>query len=184
MPSLKSILSELAPIFGLSPAALYERQRALVRMKLLPTPVGRGPGAGAEATPQTVALLAIACLATDNLSDTDERVRELTHAPYRSRAKRRQSCPLTGAKTFVDALAILLDRDQPMDVVVSVSRLQQRAVIIRIPHDRSGKADSEFWRPRDDIPGSIEIRAQLDPLAMNRIWRALADYRISKEALI
>lgn len=182
VPSLNSILPELAPIFGLSTAALYERQRALVDMKMLPAPVGRGRGAGAKATPSAVALLAVACLATDNLSDTDDRVREIAQAPFRSQSKRMKSCPLTGKLTFVEALAALFDRDNPPnDVLASVSRLERRATLVRIPFEQSSKSNAEFWYPRDVVPGVMQVRARLDPYALNEIWNTLYLYRLEKE---
>ena len=64
-----SLIPELAPFFRLTPAALYERQRALVRLHHLPAPEGRGRGSGAEASPETLAKLVLAAMATDNLSD-------------------------------------------------------------------------------------------------------------------
>lgn len=104
MVSLTSFLPNL-PNFGLSVPALYERQRALVRSGHLPAPRGRGRGAGVEATPKSVAMLILAVAATDNLSDTTEsRVQRLANAASE------QTCELTGARNFAEALEILLDR--------------------------------------------------------------------------
>ena len=69
MMSLKAFAPVLASILGTTPAAVYERQRALVRAKVLPTPAGRGRGNGLPATAENVALMLMAIMATDNLSE-------------------------------------------------------------------------------------------------------------------
>jgi len=104
--SLKAYAPRLASRLGTTPAALYERQRALVRAGLLTQPEGRGPGSGVPVRPYEVALLLIAVLATDSLSDTSEKVRLVSMA--RSRAND-NACPLTGEQTFVEAVARVLD---------------------------------------------------------------------------
>lgn len=80
MMGLKTFLPVLEPLLDLSPAALYERQRALVRIGLLPKPDGRGPGSGARATPRNVAVLLTSVMTTDNWSDTDQRVKSVLTA--------------------------------------------------------------------------------------------------------
>lgn len=151
MSSLTSLLPALAPILGLSEQALYERQRALVRMNLLPTPKGRGRGSGAQATPETVARLVTAVLATDNLSDTDERVQRLAFAPFVG--KRGEVCPWTGARTFVDALSFLLSERAPIlpapkpdsHTTVHVYRREPRAMIFFVGWKRrAAKGASDF----------------------------------------
>jgi len=127
MASLTSILPKIAPTLGLTPGALYERQRNLVRMRLLPTPKGRGRGSGAEATPENVALLLIAVLASDNQSDV-EGVQRLAFASYID--KRRNRCSLTGKQNFRDAMAHLLSHDDAAShAYIEVSRLEPCAVI-------------------------------------------------------
>src|SRR5262245_65963474 len=77
--TLKGYAPQMARYFGLTPLAVYERQRALARLGLL-SDEGRGPNRGVKAIPETVGRLLIAMLATDSLSDTDERVRKLLNA--------------------------------------------------------------------------------------------------------
>ena len=103
---LKRYLPELSPSLGLSADALYERQRALVRLGVLLEIGGRGPGSGVRATPETVSWLLLSILATDSLSEVDERVRVLGEA----RIRKRKVCRLTGARTFGKALGAILDR--------------------------------------------------------------------------
>ena len=98
----------------MSPAALYERQRALVRAGLLEMKPGHGPGSGVLATPHSIAMLLIALLATGSLSETESHAKIL--ATLKSNTKR---CPLTGEKTFARALAaILASQDIAKQVVL------------------------------------------------------------------
>jgi hypothetical protein len=101
--SLKGYIPALAVHLGKSPAALYERQRALVRADLLEFEEGRGPGSGVRTTSQSVALLIIAVLATDNLSDTAER----TQAIVAAKATKQTRQTMMGVKTLVDQLAAM-----------------------------------------------------------------------------
>ena len=115
MISLKAFCEDLAPMLGLSPAALYERQRALIRIGELPEPTkGRGHGLGATA--ETVAILVSAVMVTDNLSDTDVRVHQL------GRARSRPRCQLTGKTFFGDALS----------AIFASSELASRVIRIRV----------------------------------------------------
>lgn len=134
MPSLTSVLPDLAPSLGLTPQALYERKRALIKLDLLPSPQGRGRRSGAVAGPETVALLVIAVMVTDNLSDTDDRVRRLASAPFVGK-RRNSRCPITNAATFRDALAFLLSDRAPISretdtlLAINVSRFEPKATI-------------------------------------------------------
>src|SRR5262245_54859470 len=126
MLGLKSLLPALGELIQRSPDALYERQRALVRLRLLSAGKGRGPGSGVRASPGALATLLIAILATDNLSETDERIADFLNAKHP-----KANCPLTGASTFGVALTrILASLDIAMRVTqIYVSRHDGRAVI-------------------------------------------------------
>jgi hypothetical protein len=80
MASLKSFLSGVAPILEVTPAALYERQRALVSLGVLEPIEGRGRGSGVPFTADNFAAVLISMLATDSLSEVDERVVHLINA--------------------------------------------------------------------------------------------------------
>lgn len=163
MPSLTSIIPAIAPTLGLSPSALYERQRQLVRLKLLPEPQGRGPGSGAEVTPENVALLVTAVLATDNLSDTDERVRRLANAPYRNR--RRRACQITGKTTFVEALAETLAAEKVEPGTAAYVSRTDLSASIYYP-----TVGSDFGPlPAKDSGFRVESRMSLPPLALQSI---------------
>src|SRR5436309_201724 len=107
MSSLKAFLPILSGFVGLSPDALYERQRALVRLHLLPKPTTRGRNGGVPATPDAVAMMLIAVLATDNLSDMDDRIEMLANrkaiGPFDG--KHPGVCPFTRKRNFHEALA-------------------------------------------------------------------------------
>ena len=61
-----------------------------------------------QVSPYPVALLLIAVLATDSLSETAEKVRIFATAKASDGL-----CPVTGEQTFVEAVARVLDRGQP-----------------------------------------------------------------------
>jgi len=105
--SLKSLLSRLARVVGKTPAALYERQRVLMEAGLLQTVGGRGPGSGVRATPQAMAVLLIALLATESVAEIGDRTPRVIK--LKSTNKR---CPITGKKTFGDALTAILASGQ------------------------------------------------------------------------
>lgn len=159
MVSLSRFLSLLAPNFYLTVPAIYERQRALVRLGHLKTPEGRGRGSGAEATPETVAILLVALLATDNLSDVDDRISRLANARFDTAAGSKV-CPLTGAKTFVDALAAIMSSE---DVAASVDSIEVSrtdlwaALYYRRPKRRS--VDLSYFGQR--WPRSFQVRAEV-----------------------
>lgn len=127
MASLKSNRVELAELLDMTPDALYERQRSLLRAKLLKQTKGRGPGSGVRLTPASVALLLIAILAAENLPEIGERSRQISAA----RAKRGQ-CPFTRQPTFLGALSAVLSSAELAKGVakVTVSRTQSEAEIL------------------------------------------------------
>lgn len=77
--SLKNYSIEMAQHLGITHLAVYERQRTLVRLGVLP-PEGRGPHRGVRATPNTVAPLLLAGMFADSLSDLDARFVRLLKA--------------------------------------------------------------------------------------------------------
>ena len=81
MSSLKTSLHSLSPILGMTPAAIYERQRALVRLGALRALPGKGPGSGVELTAQNLATLVIGCAASITLSGVDDRILQYIEAP-------------------------------------------------------------------------------------------------------
>lgn len=171
MVSLKAFSPILADALGLTPAAMYERQRALVRANILPTPVGRGRGNGLPATPENVAILLIAVLVTDNLSEIDNRVSQLANAPFDSRLEK--SCLLTGKLTFKQALAEILASDVlARDVHLDVSRSDLTARIFFYRGKRRNLELSNFGRDRPG-PRRIEVVANLPSQVIRSIWSAL-----------
>jgi DNA-binding IscR family transcriptional regulator len=117
--SLKSLIRDVSAFTGMSEAAVYERQRALVRAGLLKTERGRGPGSGVRGTPESVALLLISLLATGNLSDAGCSTRIFANLENKE-----DFCPLTRKRTFAEAVtAILTSRDLAQSVIaINLSR--------------------------------------------------------------
>ena len=182
MASLTSFLPKLVPHFGMTTAAIYERQRALVRLGLLPKPRGRGRGAGALATPETAALICISILATDNLSEMDERITTLASAPIQTHYKRKY-CRLTGASAFKNALsAIMSDVNLAQRVSsVHVSRKELEATVHwvkkgRAEFDYQGKNTdvSAFEHRKEFVRHSFIVEASLRGTAICEIAEALS----------
>jgi hypothetical protein len=135
--SLKSYVPRLAQLLGMTPDSLYERVRALVREGLLTPEAGRGPGSGVRATPETVALLLIAGLAADSLSDVGKSTREFAELPSRAfdrsfARSRKKRCPLTGASRFREALVKIISDPQMAERVqqVNIQRDEKEADIL------------------------------------------------------
>jgi hypothetical protein len=130
MASLTSFLPRIAPTLGRTTSALYERQRSLVRMKLLPTPEGRGRGSGAEATADTVAALLVSVLATDSLSESEALVQAVAQSAFMDTTKKIIStCPVTSEQMFVDAVARTLADEK-------LAKFQPSIVVSRYSHAR------------------------------------------------
>jgi hypothetical protein len=93
----------LANELNMTPDSLYERQRALMRAGLIKGKEGWGPGSGVRATPHAVAMLLIAVLAADSLSDVVESTKR-----YAWLRAEQGVCPITGKKTFGSSLVAIL----------------------------------------------------------------------------
>ena len=133
MISLKAFLPTLSSFVELSPAALYERQRALVRLELLPAPETRGRNSGgAMATPDAVAMMLIAVLATDNLSDMDSRIGVLANREAIDRRTGKAThCRITKGKTLRQALAtVLADSTKAEDLNLEIARKANTARLV------------------------------------------------------
>jgi hypothetical protein len=148
MKSLKGYVPALARLLGMTPAALYERQRALVRAGMLNQSEGRGPGSGVRSTAESVSLLIVAALSTSSLSDTETRTRDIASAIPTG-----ATGPLLGHFNFAQALAsILLSRAKSRRLLeISVSRT---AALARITFERVGELSStEFAGSQSTEPG-------------------------------
>ena len=149
MISLKAFLPTLADFTGLSVTALYERQRALVRLGLLPAPTKRGPNSGgAMATPGTVAVMLISVLVTDSLSEMDDRILKFLSLRCRdvgigeNPRQKDVPCHFTGERTLYRAVrAALADGDISATLGLEVLR---KEMIARIVDHSDPNLDSVF----------------------------------------
>lgn len=155
---LKAFSYRLAQDLGLSPDAVYERQRALVRAGLLTAGTGRGPRSGVRVTGRSVALLLLALLASDGIKNRAKRVAEL------SQAKTTKKCGLTGKTILVDAFEELLVGKSYETILyltkISVSRSTGEAEIHYRDKNRNLHVTyfaSESWYSES----SIQVIAQL-----------------------
>jgi hypothetical protein len=171
--SLKGLIPRLAHELDMTPDALYERQRALVRAGLLKGVEGKGPGSGVRATPYATALLLIAVLATDSLSEVGERTKQ-----FASLKAEAGSCPATGKKTFVSALAAILasprlSRDAH---TIIVDRGGHHGPSAHIGFIQDEEYDSWFvTKPRKSRSiGKLDIRASLRGWPLEGITKFMA----------
>jgi hypothetical protein len=149
MSSLKGYTPALARHLGTSPAALYERQRELVRSGALDAGDGRGPGSGVRATGPSVALLIIAVLATDSLSATGETVGLLAKAKTTSDAH-----PFKGTKTLVDTLAFILTSKAWSSRIVQISIVRTQRIAV-VQYREGGKLKSAEFHLSGPPPDSV-----------------------------
>lgn len=174
MISLKAFSPVLAEALGTTPAAIYERQRALVRLGLLPAPVGRGRGNGLPASATTVAMIIIAMLVTDNLSETDDRVRTVAEFQYAgSRTRPGRKCQLTGRRDFKSALVALLRMTEfPTRLYLEVARNDLYAVITWF--DRAKETiNHSLFGGEAGTASYINVRAYLEDGGLQSIAAAL-----------
>lgn len=170
MISLKAFCEELAPLTGSTQAALYERQRALVRMGILPEPV-KGRGHGLPATPETVGALLTAMMVTDNLSETDVRVHQLANMRARPR------CGFTRKVVFADAFAAILSSEELASRVVRIRVFRaELAAQIYFSAPGDGVAVNQAREPEvtlfgrlRDFPDRMEVEASLWGPVVERI---------------
>jgi hypothetical protein len=172
MMSLKAFAPVLASALGTTPAAIYERQRALVRAHLLPAPIGRGRGNGLPARAETVALMIIALMVTDNLSDTDGRVKRLANAKIDLRT--RKGCRLTGAQNFRAALVAILGSED-LAAAVTAIRVSRRDLYASIYFElgRDRRRFHTRYGQEAPFPNNLEIDARLKGSVVKMICEAL-----------
>lgn len=169
MSSLKSFLYAISPLLGVSFAALYERQRALVKLELLSVEPGRGPGSGVPLSADNVAAMIICVLATDGLSEVDQRVIELCKAtPNIHTAMERMVWTKSGKPTFRSEVARLL-AGEPLQSGstprhyrgIRVSRCWRGQIV----HGISALQSKDFFVGEDGpwVPsGAISITAEIE----------------------
>jgi hypothetical protein len=176
MISLKAFTPMLAGALGMTPAAMYERQRALIRANVLPAPVGRGRGHGLPANAETVAWMIIAAMVTDNLSDTDDRVQKLANANFREVVRReRTGCGLTRKRIFRDALVAILNSDELAAAVfkVRVARYDLTASIHFEFGTRGSIRSSSFGGERNWSPKHLVVESSLSGEVLRTVGKSL-----------
>jgi hypothetical protein len=146
MISLKSYIGRLSGILGMTPDALYERQRVLVRSGQLTGAIaGKGPGSGVRATVRNVTRLLLSTLAADALFEIDEKTRKLA-ALKQVNGK----CPLTGELRLQNAMEQILASPELAKSVLSIDVRREDLgasvnykTALRHPYE-----SSHFGRPR------------------------------------
>jgi hypothetical protein len=160
---LKAYLPRLAEIVGSTPASLYERQRALVRLGLLSAQPGRGPGTGVKLSADSLAVMIISILATENLSDIDKRVVRLCNA----RPTPESTCKVTGARTLRQAVTTLFSspafsREGDRNIGVAVHRPRSARIMFFERGTESRSTLFEAASDRSNRRAMIHTTAQAD----------------------
>lgn len=157
----------MGKMIGLSPDALYTRQRALMRMGVLTAVPGRGPGSGAPLVGENVAALLISLMTADTLQETDQRVRAMCKA----RPRENSECPWTGGKTFQDALGRVFDSDEAWKSFAMLSVYRGQGALIQY-----GRPDSNFGSyfdlSRRSPRSMIRISAGIDGSTIRQLFAA------------
>ncbi|WFU36298.1 hypothetical protein QA635_18555 [Bradyrhizobium brasilense] len=172
MFSLKSYAPTLAQYLNLSPDALYERQRSLIRSGLLVAVQGRGPGSGVKISVPAVSLLILSVLATESLAEIGSAVRRLGTA----RAEK-QSCSLTGSIEFGQALEMVLAQTSTARRIsmITVVRPAQRAQLVFRSANRKKTEFSSFGEAAHSQHYHMTIEAELPGFAVWCIAEDLND---------
>lgn len=146
--SLKAYAPGLAKFFNTTPAAVYERQRALVRAGLIDAGLGRGPGRGVQATPRTMAVLLIGLLVTESLTEAVELTELVMHLKNENKP----------GETFAQALEDILRSPEKAAKVETLSVLRGEEDARATIHYRNREVG--FGSREDDIFGYHRYYAQ------------------------
>jgi hypothetical protein len=169
MISLKSFCVPLSQILGMTPDALYERQRVLLRSGELKGAVaGKGPGSGVRATVHNVTKLLLSTLATDSLSEIAEKTRKLAALKQVD-----GKCPFTGEPRLQNALERILASPELSRSVagIAVWREDLGAILsYRIGNNERRQELSKFGRPPPSpIKSGRRITATLEGWSIEEI---------------
>ena len=166
--SLKRLITQVSAFTGMTEAAVYERQRALVRAGLLKTERGRGPGSGVRGTPESMALLLISLLATSNLSEVGVSTRIFANL-----GNKEGSCPLTGKRTFVEAVTALLASKALAQRIITINvsqEIRETDIAYRDPSKGgSTSSSSKFGLAGQAEEPNLSLRASLSGYVLDRL---------------
>jgi hypothetical protein len=175
MAGLKSFLYGIAPSLGISPLALYERQRALVNLGAIKSAGGRGPGSGVPLTAENFAAVLISLLATENLSEVDDAVVALCNAtakPWRDPRKDLADTVRSKGKptTFKEALGrVLSDQVEKPTIVLAVRVLRPGRGQIDYGISPLMPIATDFPARGADAPGPIQISAEISKPVLDQL---------------
>jgi DNA-binding IscR family transcriptional regulator len=165
--SLKRLITHVSAMTGLSEAAVYERQRALVRAGLLKTQRGRGPGSGVRGTPESVALLLIALLATGNLSEVGVSTRIFANLENKEAC-----CPLTRKRTFADAVTAILASKELAQTIIAINvsqEIRETEIAYRDSSKGGSLSSSKFGLAGQSEEPGLSLSASLSGYVVNRL---------------
>jgi hypothetical protein len=165
--SLKRLITHVSDLTGMSEAAVYERQRALVRAGLLETERGRGPGSGVRGTPESMARLLISLLATGNLSDVGVSTRIFANLENKG-----GSCPLTDKRTFVEAVTAILASKELAQIIIAINvsqEISESEITYRDPSKGGSILSSKFGLAGQPDEPNLILQAKLSGHVLERL---------------
>jgi hypothetical protein len=136
---------------------------------------GRGPGSGVRASPETVFPLLLSVLITDNLSEIDQRVKQLATVMHRT-----GDCKLTGSRSFGGAILEILSSVELASRVREITVQREHLEgWITWNERRRGYVNSRIERfgigPAPSFPArGLTITAALDGKSIHHIAAKLA----------
>lgn len=119
-------------------------------------------------------MLIIAIMATDNLSDTDDRVRLLADGRPDPSTLKESGCDFAGARTFAGALEAILAEDEIAKRVqsVTVSRLNMSAHVWYRPAKRKSSVAVAFG---PDLARDFDVTSHVSGVMLRYLGEQLRD---------
>jgi hypothetical protein len=177
MIGLKTYLTQIAPLLGMSAEMAYERQRALVREGILKLRPGRGPGSGVSADEDSLAVLLISILSHDLLT-------EASVTKFYCELRSSKKCPVTGAKTLRTALSTILANPvlPAEEILVEVIRGNEPHADVSFfgedMNEMSTFLPEKKWKPGPELHANQVYRIiQIDQNLLRRLAEDIAQFK-------
>lgn len=145
--SLKLFAPGMADLLGMTAAALYNRQRELVRAGLLEHEGHRGPGSGVRTTAGAVATLLIAALAEDGLADVAVQTGRIIAAEDKSATEANRHF-----RRFGDALPALLTSEAKSRKVVDLTISKNAGLAVIRYREGKSTISQTFINDAEKVP--------------------------------
>ena len=133
------------------------------------------PGSGVRGTPESMALLLISLLATGNLSEAG-----LSTRIFADLENKEDSCPLTGKRTFAEAVTAILASKELAQRIIAINVSQETReseIAYRDPSKGGSISSSKFGLAGQPEEPGLSLRASLSGYVLNRMVDIFAFYK-------